>query len=561
MTIGRIGGPMLKENLVRQGVDLSFETNLLYLDVNNMRIGVGTATPNVAFDVNGITRFKSNLQIDGSTISTYAGNGNITLTPNGTGKVRVSYLTATRIPFVGTNGSLIDSPNLTFDGTSLSISSVGLGNLSISGNSIQTTNVNGDVILDPEGTGSVIIETVDIESYRVLFSGASKEITSNANLTFDGVNFVLSGIANISTLNVDTISSNSTNGNVELSPNGTGNVLLSNQFPNSVVYTGINTEVLTNSNLQFDGTELKIGNLKLSSNTLTTITDTDINLDPNGTGKVIVVGTNAIKLPTGDTSQRPAGVIGDFRYNTDLSTLEYFNGTTWSSIQIAGASFEFSDMFNGDGSTAVFHLAYPTTSSGALISLNGVLQSPGFAYGVSGATLTFTEAPAVGDRIDVRYISGADQVNLSEIANGISNVFVASNGNITVSSAGNANVLTITSTDVITTGIFQDNAGNLRDLVNEDKTSAHVLIASDNGKMINITTGGVTINSGVFSPGNNTNIFNNSSSSQTIIQGAGVTIYLAGTASTGNITLAQRGFATVVCVGTDQYVVHGTGIS
>lgn len=119
MTIGRIGGPMLKENLIRQGVDLSFETNLLYLDVNNMRIGVNTATPNVAFDVVGTARFNSNLQINGSNIATYAGNTNITLSPNGSGRVVVSYLTANRIPYAGASGSIEDSSALTFDGANL----------------------------------------------------------------------------------------------------------------------------------------------------------------------------------------------------------------------------------------------------------------------------------------------------------------------------------------------------------------------------------------------------------------------------------------------------------
>ena len=54
MTVGRIGGPMLKDNLVRQGVDLAFETNLLYLDVNNSRIGIGKSIPTVALDVVGV---------------------------------------------------------------------------------------------------------------------------------------------------------------------------------------------------------------------------------------------------------------------------------------------------------------------------------------------------------------------------------------------------------------------------------------------------------------------------------------------------------------------------
>ena len=108
---------------------------------------------------------------------------------------------------------------------------------------------------------------------------------------------------------------------------------------------------------------------------------------------------------------------------------------------------------------------------------------------------------------------------------------------------------------------FSDQLGNVRDLVNSNKTAAYVPAATDNGSLINITTGGVTINAGVFSPGQNVTIYNNSGSSQTITQGAGVTMYLAGTATTGNRTLAQRGSASVICVATNTFVCSGAGAS
>ena len=53
MAIGRITGSVLKSNLTRNGVDLAFETNLLYLDVTNSRIGIGTSEPSTALHVNG----------------------------------------------------------------------------------------------------------------------------------------------------------------------------------------------------------------------------------------------------------------------------------------------------------------------------------------------------------------------------------------------------------------------------------------------------------------------------------------------------------------------------
>lgn len=93
------------------------------------------------------------------------------------------------------------------------------------------------------------------------------------------------------------------------------------------------------------------------------------------------------------------------------------------------------------------------------------------------------------------------------------------------------------------------------------KTSAYTLIASDAGKHISITTGGVTIPSGVFSVGDAVSIYNNSTSSQTITQGASVTLRQVGTANTGNRTLGQYGLATLLCVATNEFVISGGGLS
>ena len=55
MAIGRITGSVPKSNLTRNGTDLAFETNLLYLDVTNSRVGIGTSEPTTALQVNGTT--------------------------------------------------------------------------------------------------------------------------------------------------------------------------------------------------------------------------------------------------------------------------------------------------------------------------------------------------------------------------------------------------------------------------------------------------------------------------------------------------------------------------
>jgi hypothetical protein len=91
--------------------------------------------------------------------------------------------------------------------------------------------------------------------------------------------------------------------------------------------------------------------------------------------------------------------------------------------------------------------------------------------------------------------------------------------------------------------------------------SAYTLAVGDVGKHISITTGGVTVASGVFAAGDIVSIYNNSSSSQTITQGGSVTLRLAGSATTGNRTLAQRGIATVLCVASNEFVISGAGLT
>lgn len=93
------------------------------------------------------------------------------------------------------------------------------------------------------------------------------------------------------------------------------------------------------------------------------------------------------------------------------------------------------------------------------------------------------------------------------------------------------------------------------------QTSAYILALTDVGKYVNITTGGVTIPANIFSSGDVVSIYNNSASNQIITQGAGVTMYLVGKATTGNRTLAQRGLATVLCVGSNQFVITGGGVT
>ncbi len=128
--IGRISGIMLKDNLTRDGVDLAFETDLIYLDVNTNRVGIKKSNPDVDLDVNGTQR-TTNL------ISNSVANGNIT--------VDLSRIATALGSLNITAADRVSAPTIETAG------------LNINNNDISTVVSNDDIELRPNGTGQLRI--------------------------------------------------------------------------------------------------------------------------------------------------------------------------------------------------------------------------------------------------------------------------------------------------------------------------------------------------------------------------------------------------------------------
>ena len=149
-----------------------------------------------------------------------------------------------------------------------------------------------------------------------------------------------------------------------------------------------------------------IGNIKIANTTITTDGTIDnIYIEPTGNGIVSINATTGIAVPVGNTEQRPSPpVIGTTRFNTTLNRLEVYNGNIWLNQITSGVS---NQTLNGDNSTTTFTVNQITTSAAVLVMLNGVTQVPNIAYAMTpdpSTTLVFTEAPAEGDVIDVRFL-------------------------------------------------------------------------------------------------------------------------------------------------------------
>jgi hypothetical protein len=143
-----------------------------------------------------------------------------------------------------------------------------------------------------------------------------------------------------------------------------------------------------------------LGNIEFSGNTLTTATaGDDLILDPES-GSLVVSGTTALQIPVGTEAQRPTAVKGMIRFNDDDDEVEVYNGSAWVSISPSNTITK--NDFSGDDSTTAFTLGASTTTNAVLVTLNGTVQEATNAYSVSGTTLTFTNAPATGDVIQVR---------------------------------------------------------------------------------------------------------------------------------------------------------------
>ena len=152
-----------------------------------------------------------------------------------------------------------------------------------------------------------------------------------------------------------------------------------------------------------------------------------------GGAKLQINSTDSILLPAGTNAQRPSSVgetdvAGMFRYSTTSNAIEWYTGSAW---QAATTSFTViaDQQFNGDGTTTVYTLSEAQTTNSCIVSINGVIQIPTSAYAVtSGTTLTFTEAPASGDVIDVRKLTTTSTVTGIASTNGYMQVQIDNNG-------------------------------------------------------------------------------------------------------------------------------------
>ena len=338
MAIGRISGQLLKSNLLRSGVDLAFETDLLYLDVVNSRIGVKTASPQYDLDVNGHTR-STNLTVD-----TQLNVGDLHITGN-----TITSDSAT-INFVAAAGE-----------ATVYHSRLQVDDLQFAGGTISTTVSNANIELNPNGTGTVNINANTNITGNLAVTG---NVTATGNVVIGGnitIGDALTDVIDIrASIKSDLIPE--TDNTYDL---GSASFRWRSIYTTDFYTTSISVPTLDIGNLMFRDNEIttttgldlyidgngsggvRLANFKFVDNTITNVVAGAISqIVQSGTGYFKIAGTNGFVPPAGSDAQRPTGyqVLGMTRYNINSKALEVWDGLTWASpagtsgaVSIAGA--------------------------------------------------------------------------------------------------------------------------------------------------------------------------------------------------------------------------------
>ena len=281
---------------------------------------VTSATGGISDVVSDTTpQLGGDLDVNGNAIVS-ASNGNISITPNGSGKVILDGLShptsdGSAGQFLKTDGG----GNLAFATVNTDLSGDSTpqlgGNLDVNGNSIVSVS-NGNISITPNGSGKVILDglshpTSDGSNGQVLTTDGAGNLSFTSK-TVDTTNLVddttpqLGGDLDI---NGNAIVSTS-NGNIAITPNGSGKVILDGlshptadgsngqflktdgggtlSFASVTQATGNELE-----NLSEDTSPQLGGNLDVNGNDIVSTSNANIDILPNGSGVVNLDGNGS----------------------------------------------------------------------------------------------------------------------------------------------------------------------------------------------------------------------------------------------------------------------------
>jgi len=326
--LGRISGPLLADNLLRRGTNLAFDTDLLYFDVVNNRVGINNTANAVNVDLFVSTSTNSqylnvttesdlaNFIVSGNTI--YNGLSSITLQPNQTGDPTIV------APSVGTD-------NLNF-GTNYIQNILPSDDINVTATGQVVLNANTLVTGDLHATGNITFDgnvTLGNQTTDTVTFGAEvnsdiipAETDYNLGSTTNVWKTTYSNIVNTDLTNITSFYSNNiTIGNINFNNNriqtttsgGTIQFAPSSGTVNFLNFVTVNNDTITN----------------ISNGALTFADASNLILSGHWnfkTGDTAGTGSNALVIPINNTTDY-IPEQGTIRYNPTIQGGEVYSTT------------------------------------------------------------------------------------------------------------------------------------------------------------------------------------------------------------------------------------------
>ena len=298
------------------------------LEVDTLNVTDLTNDRVLIVGVNGEIEDDANFTFNGTVLNLTANQnivGNLDVSASAVvGSARVENLTTQRLVFVGTNGALVDSNALRYDGATLSIDGDTdiTGNLTLGGNirigdaDVDTINVVADFTSDliPDEDVTYDLGTIGKQWSRI-FVPTIKSDSGVVTIAETGaLKIPLGGTGDRPSAETGMIRYNTTDARFE----GYDGSIWSG-LAGSVIDVDQDTKIIAETSPNADNDEIQI------------FTAGELRAQVNADGKFKIY--DSLVLPTGNTAQRytPAEQ-GSIRYNTEDSLFEGYDGSVWKGL-------------------------------------------------------------------------------------------------------------------------------------------------------------------------------------------------------------------------------------
>jgi len=265
------------------------------------------STTNVWNNINTAKAVIGDIEIDNDYITTSTLNNNLIIRANGTGSIIIDDITLN-----GHNVISVGDLQITPGGGSISLNSTRALKVP-DGTEAQRTNLNRDVRYNTTTNFFELFSTAYTPLRGIWSENRQTYVLANAGNDFS---FVTGGATN-TTLSSDSLVTNKliSQNTVEIDGNTISSATTNADF-----------------NLTATGT-VNIANFEFDTNTIHNSIQSAFQISKTGnTGYVHFDTHYGIVIPAGSTAQRPAGIIGQTRYNTGLAYMETFDGSDWANI-------------------------------------------------------------------------------------------------------------------------------------------------------------------------------------------------------------------------------------